>query len=150
MFGVGFGEIVLIAIVVMVFFGPSKLPEVMRQVGKIYVHFRRYSNEFRNAFDKAVKDIEDEVLTKEREKIRDVLLDESKILSATKAELQHELHSVGAVIANPSFGLEHSNQRFDQSVETEKLTEKLNDHLNDKSIEKPLVILVPQDNPIRE
>ncbi len=97
MFGIGFGEIILIVIVVMIFFGPNKLPEVMHQIGKIYVHFRRYSSEFRGAFEKAVKDIEDEVISKERDKIRSLLMEESKILNATKTELQNDIHSAGTV-----------------------------------------------------
>lgn len=73
MFGIGFGEILVICVVVLLFFGPHKLPEVMKQVGKFYVFVRRQSNEMRDAFDRVVKEAESEMLEAEREKIKKLI-----------------------------------------------------------------------------
>ena len=58
MFGIGFSEICIIALFVLVFFGPQKLPELMRQFGKFFVHVRRVSNEVKANFDTVVREAE--------------------------------------------------------------------------------------------
>ena len=60
MLGVGFSEILLIAIVALVFVGPQKLPELMRQLGRIFVQVRRVSNEMKHSFESAIQDAETE------------------------------------------------------------------------------------------
>ncbi len=37
----GFGEILLIAIVILIFFGPKKLPEIGKSIGKGLSEFKR-------------------------------------------------------------------------------------------------------------
>ena len=58
MFGIGFFEICIIAIFALVFYGPQKLPELMRQFGKFFVHARRMSNEVKSHFDTVVREAE--------------------------------------------------------------------------------------------
>ena len=48
MFGIGIPEFILILVVGLVVFGPSKLPEIGRAVGKGIREFRRASNAFQN------------------------------------------------------------------------------------------------------
>ena len=50
MFGLGTQEIILIALVVLLLFGPKKIPEMMRSLGKGI-----------NEFKKASKSVEDEI-----------------------------------------------------------------------------------------
>lgn len=45
MFNLGFGEVVLIAIVALVVLGPDKLPDTARALGKAMREFRRALNE---------------------------------------------------------------------------------------------------------
>jgi len=47
----GFWEIAVIAIVVLVFFGPRRLPEIGRSVGKTLREFRRGMNEVKREFE---------------------------------------------------------------------------------------------------
>jgi Tat protein translocase TatB subunit len=62
MFGtLGGPELFLIFVVALIVFGPRKLPEIGKSLGKMMAEFRKASNEFRNT-------IESEV---EAEKIRD-------------------------------------------------------------------------------
>jgi len=45
MFGLGFGEISLILLIVLLLFGGSKLPDIGRGLGKAIKDFRRASSE---------------------------------------------------------------------------------------------------------
>lgn len=65
MFGIGFFELVVIAIVALVFVGPKRLPEVMKQAGKFFVHIRRTANDVKGTFEGVLKDAEDEIRREE-------------------------------------------------------------------------------------
>ncbi len=49
-FGVGPWEVVLIAILALIFIGPEKLPEIMRQIGRTVGELRRMSSELTREF----------------------------------------------------------------------------------------------------
>jgi len=49
MFGIGFGELTVVLIVVLLAVGPDKLPELMRTVGKGLRQFRRAATDLRAA-----------------------------------------------------------------------------------------------------
>ena len=49
MLGLGPGEIILVAIVVVVVVGPDRLPQFMRGAGKLYSQFRRAADEMRRS-----------------------------------------------------------------------------------------------------
>ena len=53
-FGIGFGEIVLILILGLIIFGPGKLPEVARTVGRYVRVLRKMSSEFTEAVKKEI------------------------------------------------------------------------------------------------
>ncbi len=46
MFGLGFGEIILILFIALLFIGPKKLPELARSLGKGLKEFKKATNEF--------------------------------------------------------------------------------------------------------
>lgn len=73
MFGIGFFELVLIAVAVLVFVGPQKMPEVMRQAGKLFVQFRRTANDVRGTFDQVIREAEDELRREEQAALRELL-----------------------------------------------------------------------------
>jgi Tat protein translocase TatB subunit len=51
MFDIGFQEMVIIGVLALLVFGPSKLPELGRMVGRAMREFRRASDEFRSTVE---------------------------------------------------------------------------------------------------
>lgn len=49
MFGLGMQEMLLIGVVLLLLFGPSKIPELMRSVGKGITEFKRGVTEAKDA-----------------------------------------------------------------------------------------------------
>ena len=52
---IGFPELLIIFIVALIVFGPRKLPELGRSLGKGLAEFKRASNELRNTLDEEIK-----------------------------------------------------------------------------------------------
>jgi TatA/E family protein of Tat protein translocase len=55
MFNLGFGELVLILIVALVIFGPGKLPEVGKAMGKTINEFKRASRDIQKEINEAAQ-----------------------------------------------------------------------------------------------
>lgn len=51
----GFGELLMIFAVALVIFGPRKLPEIGRTIGKALGEFRRATNELKNTLEEEVR-----------------------------------------------------------------------------------------------
>jgi len=51
-------HLVVLFVVVLVFFGPHKLPELARGLGKLMAEFRKASNDFKMAFEEEMRNIE--------------------------------------------------------------------------------------------
>ncbi len=51
MFGIGGWEMLLIAVVALLVFGPKRLPELARSMGRGLAEFRRASSDLRRSFD---------------------------------------------------------------------------------------------------
>jgi len=56
----GWQEIMAIFILALILFGPKKLPELGRTLGKAITEFRRASSELRSSFDREMKNLEQE------------------------------------------------------------------------------------------
>ncbi len=54
----GTPEMIFIFLLALVLFGPKKLPELGRTVGKAITEFRRASNELKSTFDRELKNLE--------------------------------------------------------------------------------------------
>jgi sec-independent protein translocase protein TatA len=57
-FGIGLPETIAIAVVVLLVFGPKKLPEIGKSLGKALKGFQEASNDFQAEFKKEVDAIE--------------------------------------------------------------------------------------------
>jgi Tat protein translocase TatB subunit len=72
MFGIGFPELLLIAIIALVVIGPKRLPDLARALGRGFAEFRRASDELKRTF-------EEETRAARADELRQKLLDEGKI-----------------------------------------------------------------------
>src|SRR5271165_6921715 len=61
----GTPEMIFIFLLALVLFGPKKLPELGRTVGKAITEFRKASNELKSTFDRELKNLEAETNLKE-------------------------------------------------------------------------------------
>lgn len=52
------GEMVIIFLLALVIFGPKKLPEIARQLGKAMNEFKRASNEFKSQLEDEIRQLE--------------------------------------------------------------------------------------------
>jgi len=50
---VGFDEIIFIAIVALLLFGPDKLPQYIRELGRFYAEFKKAQRDLESEFNKA-------------------------------------------------------------------------------------------------
>lgn len=48
MFGIGFGELAVIAVLAVLVFGPDRLPELAQQAGRFFRQLRRFANDARD------------------------------------------------------------------------------------------------------
>jgi TatA/E family protein of Tat protein translocase len=56
MFGIGMTELVVIMVVALIVFGPTRLPELARSLGRAMGEFRRASTDIRQTFHEAVQE----------------------------------------------------------------------------------------------
>ena len=68
--GIGFQELILIALVAIIVVGPKDLPMMMRRLGQFVAKGRALAGEFRAAFDDIARQTELEELRKEIEDLK--------------------------------------------------------------------------------
>ena len=56
----GFSEMVFLFLLALLIFGPKKLPEIGRQIGRALNEFKRASNEFRSQIESEIANLEHE------------------------------------------------------------------------------------------
>ena len=72
MFGIGLTEMIIIAVVALIFIGPDKLPGVLRSIGKGLVELKRATSDVRSTVQEEMQKIEEEIELKEvRESAQD-------------------------------------------------------------------------------
>ncbi|HEY2461574.1 MAG TPA: twin-arginine translocase TatA/TatE family subunit [Candidatus Acidoferrum sp.] len=61
-------HMIVVFIIVLVVFGPQKLPELARGLGKLMAEFRKASTDFKSAFEQEMRDMERQARETERRK----------------------------------------------------------------------------------
>ena len=75
-------HMVVLFIVVLVVFGPNKLPELARGLGKLMAEFRKASTDFKSAFEEEMRDLDRQAREVERKK--QALLATAAAVAATR------------------------------------------------------------------
>jgi sec-independent protein translocase protein TatB len=54
----GMGEMIFIFVLALIIFGPKKMPEIGRQIGRALAEFKRASNEFKSQIETEIRQME--------------------------------------------------------------------------------------------
>ena len=57
---IGFSELLIILAVVLIFFGPAKLPALAKSMGQAVSEFRKGTKEISKEFEEMAKDVEED------------------------------------------------------------------------------------------
>ncbi len=91
----GMSEMIFIFLLALLIFGPRKLPEIAREVGKFMAEFKRAGNEFRNQIETEIQNLElEEQIKKDAEK-REAAMRETQerlLASQNQGELFETTH----------------------------------------------------------
>jgi sec-independent protein translocase protein TatB len=134
-------HMIIVFIVVLVVFGPQKLPELARGLGKLMAEFRKASTDFRSAFEEEMRDLERQAVQLERKKAAEAtaasvaaeptpapVLTTSAGADSPSLEASQETHATdGPVISPVSEAVPHSieqpvESRSEASSETASVT----------------------------
>ena len=69
MFGLGLPEILVIFVIALIVFGPKKLPDLGRSIGRAMAEFKKASDEFQETVKSEMKEVEKTVQVDELKKI---------------------------------------------------------------------------------
>jgi TatA/E family protein of Tat protein translocase len=87
--GLGTSELMLILIVALVIFGPRKLPQLSRSIGKSLANFRRASEDFKQTWEREVS---------RESAIKEALIGESMLPDEDRSILGESRHRTQAVL----------------------------------------------------
>lgn len=92
MFDLGWSELLLVAVLAIVFIGPKDLPRVMRTLGQYVGKARAMAREFQNSFEDLARESELEELRKQVADLRDATM---KPLTEPMAEMDRAIRTAG-------------------------------------------------------
>jgi sec-independent protein translocase protein TatB len=114
MFGMGFGEILIIAIIAILFLGPDNLPDAMVKVAKFFKSVKSSVNDVKSTFEQEMKiqELKDEALSYKKK------LDEAAT-SARKVITFDELEEIKKSTQSVSDSFKELENNVKQSVNLE-------------------------------
>jgi sec-independent protein translocase protein TatB len=107
MFGIGSTELLIIGVVALLVIGPSKLPEMMKMLGRGVAEFRRMSTDVKDTLNAEVERAENE---SRKKKSRAELFPDEQEQSSNKPESSTQAESTKAT-SNDSTTADDKNSR---------------------------------------
>jgi TatA/E family protein of Tat protein translocase len=98
-------HMIVVFLVVLVVFGPQKLPELARSLGKLMAEFRKASTDFRSAFEEEMRDLERQARLSELRKQAAEAVTAATIAETTAQNAQNAKNPPNALAA-PTTGVE--------------------------------------------
>ncbi|CAN5664650.1 hypothetical protein BH20ACI4_BH20ACI4_08550 [soil metagenome] len=128
---IGTSELILIGIVALIIFGPRKLPQMARTIGKTMADFRKTTNEFKSTWEKEVKNVETELQIKnianELNPVENSFEAENKKIAAPSSILSPEIKEISSDEAEKLFALKEENKKDEPQNEESRLEVNEND-----------------------
>jgi len=106
---------IVLFIVVLVVFGPQKLPELARGLGKLMAEFRKASTDFKSAFEEEMREMERQAMQAERKKAAEAaaasaaaaetgppaITEQSSVAAAASSEAEPETQAPQVPVVSP-------------------------------------------------
>ena len=141
MFGIGLPEMIVIAIVALVFIGPKNLPGVLRSVGRGLVQLKRATNEVRTTVQDEMDQIEREIDLKDvREAATDLKKDFEGVksgldpLSMNRISSGEQLEAVAHVMDEQEKKKSDSEKTSDKAKSAETVADSSSNTAKDASV----------------
>ena len=94
-------HMIVVFIVVLVVFGPQKLPELARGLGKLMAEFRKASTDFKSAFEEEMREMERQTLQAERKKAAEAAAASAAAAETSAAPVTEASPGGGAPLSEP-------------------------------------------------
>ena len=139
-------HMIVLFVVVLVVFGPHKLPELARGLGKLMAEFRKASTDFKLAFEEEMRNVERQAREAERKKQADAAAasaagSESPVAAAAEAEAPAQLADpVDPVVAPVSEAVARGEEESSSTPGLDAATQETasGETLQEKALQDPL------------
>lgn len=122
MFGIGFSELIILSIIILVLVGPEQLPEVLKTISKVTREFMKARDDFGRTVNedddlRSIKDSVNEVKGSIQDRVDEFKLTLHKKTQQVESELQEVSHEV---VSEPTESLtEAVDTKISSSKESE-------------------------------
>ncbi|AGZ81955.1 Sec-independent protein translocase protein TatB [Campylobacter fetus] len=132
MFGMSLPEIIIIAIIAVIFLGPDKLPDAMVKIAKFFKLFKQTVNSAKSTFEQEVKIAE---LKEDAKKYKDNIANAAS--SVRKKLTFEELDELKSTVGDAKSSINESLADIKNEITKDPLTMLNNDPLNNETPNEP-------------
>jgi sec-independent protein translocase protein TatB len=90
-FGIGYTEILVIAVVAVIVIGPKDLPKVLRAFGRTMAKMRGMAREFQGHLDQAMREVGLDEVKKEVQNLKSTVTSAGEPVTAAKTEIAQSI-----------------------------------------------------------